>query len=118
MTIKDDKMITPITVGDIAKVIHLRRLDGIEVVEKVTAEMLANPSKYIIKPLELTAKILTDTNFDLDHELLWYHTSYGFYVRTKNEEHKINMSGNINYVHELQQILRLCGIEKEIVIQA
>ena len=90
--------------------------------------------KYInvseIEPIPLTSEILEkngfkhylteegDDNFDYTEGNLGYclnRTTDG-YMSCIDVTHSFTITGLIKYVHELQHILHLCGIEKEIVL--
>ena len=62
----------------------------------------------------LTEEIL-QKNFPTPEEIVWWPLKDGsFRVEMQDDTHLI--IGKYNYVHELQHALRLCGIEKEIVL--
>lgn len=65
-----------------------------------------------IKPIPLTIKIIEKNGIMYKWGMLWYQ---GRYDETGFEFHFNNdCTMHLQYVHELQHALRLCGIEKEI----
>ena len=73
-----------------------------------------------IKPILLTPEILEKTGWFLDEIDGSYRNPYnGFWIGGRNAPFCMlvsNLAQDINYVHELQHALKLCGIEKEIVL--
>ena len=76
------------------------------------------------KPVPLTSEILEKNGFTKDSggEELYsidfaslIDVGYGFELFISNDE-KGEFNGTKKYVHELQHALKLCGIEKEIVL--
>jgi len=79
-----------------------------------------------MQPIPLTPEILEKNGFvyaDLPFED--FYEGYGLHIHGGNyaDGHSnwyiicgINVSMNVTHVHELQQALRLCGIDKEIVL--
>ena len=75
--------------------------------------------KYV-KPIPLTSEILEKNEFTKEYGVwvIYRHPSFKWFVLYKKEfgyaisvgESKVN----INYVHELQHALKLCGIDKTI----
>lgn len=94
--------------------------------------IIAEPSKaYIelsiddIQPIPLTSKILEKNGFIYQDEKVWGKKKEGITIEldfgkyaTLNHKGFWCIGGNaeIHYVHELQHALRLCGIDKEIVL--
>lgn len=79
----------------------------------------ANPSN--LKPIPLTAEILEKNGFvynDIPFVDGW--EQYGLTLYKGCDGFRINCGRNIylilDYVHELQHTLRLCGIDKEITL--
>lgn len=86
-----------------------------------------------INPMPLTKDILEkngfedigDDTYQLTERPYWfwvdfYNHEYGCEFDTstyeyEDSEHRLNLKG-IPYVHELQHAMRLCGIEKEIIV--
>ena len=75
-----------------------------------------------IYPIPLTADILNKNFPDVRYGVAWYlddikstYNETWYEVRTLDIE-GMELCVNIRYVHELQHVLRLCGIEKEIVL--
>jgi len=79
-----------------------------------------------IKPIPLTEEILEKNGFDFtkrDYGVCCEEDKYGdvelskdkngFYLSINTDEYEIL---RIDYVHTLQHLLRLCGVEKELVI--
>lgn len=83
-----------------------------------------------IHPIPLTAEILQKNGFKGDKEVMQYHFTedgqkYHFSLRQmydKDDNPKgysffaFNVLTIIDYVHQLQHALKLCGIDKEIVL--
>lgn len=77
----------------------------------------------VIEPIPLTPDILHDNGWrfnnawhsreDLDFVVVEHIHSFGIAPAEGLEIHEICM---IKFVHELQHLLRLCGVEKEIVL--
>ena len=74
-----------------------------------------------IEPIPLTPEILEKNGFvynDIPFEQTWQ--QYGLSLYAAGNGYRVNCGKNvaliINSVHELQHALRLCGIEKEIVL--
>ena len=68
-----------------------------------------------IQPIPLTPEIFEKNEFkNIDED----NDCYGFYIYWRNENgYSIGMQDlHLHFVHELQHALRLCGIEKEIII--
>lgn len=92
-------------------------------VELIDIEMIAE-SVYLAEPIPLTPKILEKNGWmkiavdgvfypkQLKGELPWI----GYATNEDSWRFRIRDFCEINYVHELQHALRLCGIEKEIEI--
>ena len=86
----------------------------------------ANPSN--LKPIPLTAEILEKNGFEGDKEVMQYHFTedgqkYHFSLRQMyNKDNNpqgysffaFHVLTIIDYVHQLQHALRLCGIDKTI----
>ena len=72
-----------------------------------------------IAPISLTPEIL-EKNFPTTDEIVWWQRNPAImdgYFHIEYAQNWIDcFSINIRYVHELQHALRLCGIEKDIVI--
>lgn len=80
---------------------------------------------YDIHPIPLTSKILEKNGFIYQDEKVWGKKKEGITIeldfgKYATLDHKgfwcIGGNAEIHYVHELQHALRLCGIEKEIVL--
>ena len=86
-----------------------------------------------IRPIPLTEEILVKNGFEVHpFGCVWYQEKgidfqnyIVVYFRRNGEPRKVELCfvnkvsaevRNINYVHQLQHLLRLCGIEKELVI--
>ena len=65
-------------------------------------------------PIQLTTEILKK-NFPTAGELAWWPVEDGLHCESRNTE-DIMVSGVFRFVHQLQNALRLVGIEKEIKI--
>lgn len=66
----------------------------------------------------LTGDILKSNGFAFDEiDGSYRHTDLGLWVGGRNEPFGYMISNiyvELNYVHELQHVLRMCGVEKEI----
>lgn len=101
---------SPITVGDYAQVLSNRRKDGIWKNEMVTPELLND--NYQLRPIELTDKMMSDLS-NTNAELAWRPRKNNFIgIIIDNSRFLIN--ADVRYLHELQQILRLTGIQCDI----
>ena len=76
------------------------------------------------EPIPLTSDILVKNGFDKDERSKYFHVytlnikgSYDFDI-CWSSVNGFNYEGDLmlTYVHQLQHLLRLCGIEKELVI--
>ena len=67
-----------------------------------------------ISPIPLTEEILEKNFPDPTDGLTWFPEEGGFNCHTYVPKCEINAFGLFKYVHQLQNALRLCGIEKEI----
>ena len=74
-----------------------------------------------LNPIPLTAEILEKNGFvysDIPFEQSWQ--QYGLSLYAAGNGYRVNCGENvaliIDSVHELQHLLRICGIEKEIVL--
>lgn len=83
--------------------------------------IIAEPSKaYIelsiddIQPIPLTPEILKK-NFPTAVELAWWPVEDGLHCESHNTE-DIMVSGVFRFVHQLQNALRLVGVDKTIVL--
>lgn len=132
-------------IGDWAYIYHPTReripvkVDGvwIETIERINNGLTRedSPMFRIVEPIPLTPEILEKNEFeklgydgwefseqdDDNHSLftiLWRNDYAVPHLRILSFVQKYGefSSFNIRYVHELQHALRLCGIEKEIVI--
>lgn len=63
-------------------------------------------------PIPLTSEIL-EKNFPTAGELAWWPVGDGLHCESHNTE-DIMVSGVFRFVHQLQNALRLCGIDKSI----
>jgi len=77
-----------------------------------------------IEPIELTEDILVKNGFDKDERSKYFHVytlnikgSYDFDI-CWSSVNGFNYEGDfmLTYVHQLQHLLRLCGVEKELTI--
>lgn len=75
-----------------------------------------------VKPIPLTAEILEKNGFEKTSRYLNGIGTYdywqidGFFALTSNGNGFKAMFVNLDYVHQLQHALRLCGIDKDIEI--
>ena len=76
----------------------------------------------VVEPIKLTEDILVKNGFDKDERSKYFHVytlnikgSYDFDI-CWSSVNGFNYEGDfiLTYVHQLQHLLRLCGIEKEI----
>ena len=65
------------------------------------------------KPIPLTAEILEKNGFEYYNDAAWVLANW-FILVCEFDWLRYNDKIKIKYVHELQHVLRLCGIEKEI----
>lgn len=65
-------------------------------------------------PIPISPEIL-EKNFPTAGELAWWPVEDGLHCESRNTE-DIMVSGVFRFVHQLQHALRLCGIEKEVVL--
>lgn len=104
----------------IDKIVDLPYIEGKGLCASFAASTTLFPvSVERLKPIPLTPKILKKNGFiynDLPFVQGW--ELYGLTLTTGGEGYRIvcgqNESMLIDYVHDLQHALRLCGIEKEI----
>ena len=66
------------------------------------------------EPIPLTAEILEKNFPEPTDGLTWFPEEGGFNCHTYVPKCEINAFGLFKYVHELQNALRLCGIDKDI----
>ena len=80
-----------------------------------------------IEPIPITLKILEKNGFEIDSNnsrMLFHHDNYRlcYYLNSSNRFSSFNITNNslvqkvIVNVHELQHALKLCEIDKEIII--
>ena len=69
-----------------------------------------------IEPIPLTAEILEKNGFVLDGESWWYKDFRIVLSSSKGVSLVCGRQIKFCYVHELQHALRLCGIDKEIIL--
>lgn len=80
-----------------------------------------------VKPIRITEELLEDNGMEMDEDENYteYMTPFRFismtkcedgYFSLKIENNSMNVDVYVKYVHELQHALRLCGVEKEIVL--
>ena len=67
-----------------------------------------------LDPIPLTAEILEKNFPEPTDGLTWFPEEGGFNCHTYVPKCEINAFGLFKYVHQLQNALRLCGIEKTI----
>lgn len=67
-----------------------------------------------LDPIPLTAEILEKNFPEPTDGLTWFPEEGGFNCHTYVPKCEINAFGLFKYVHQLQNVLRLCGIEKTI----
>jgi hypothetical protein len=71
-----------------------------------------------VKPIPLTAEIL-EKNLATEPQIAWcvgWNKKDDIHVEIKRDDLNAAFYGVIDFVHQLQHALRLCGIEKEIVL--
>ena len=83
--------------------------------------MLENGMDDVGEPIPLTPEILEEIGFEKEYGAAWNiyrHTAKKWFVLCKKEFgftlHIAESEFRIDYIHELQNFLRLCGVEKEI----
>ena len=77
-----------------------------------------------VLPIPLTAEILEKNGFDMDDYTVHFKEDEHYMLELVFEDDELKWTINCNeytimnfeYVHELQHALRLCGIEKEIIL--
>lgn len=69
-----------------------------------------------VSPIPLTEEILKKNFPDPTDGLTWFPEEGGFNCHTYVPKCEINAFGLFKYVHDLQHVLRLCGIDKEITL--
>ena len=76
-----------------------------------------------VKPIPLTAEILEENDFWIDEDDIRYHEDSEMWVHSDVEHLTIEKfegrfqcydipSMQLNYVHQIQQVLRLCGLNE------
>lgn len=73
-------------------------------------------AEYELFPVPLTDEILEKNFPEPTDGITWYPEEGGFNCHTYVPKCEINAFGLFKYVHQLQHALRLCEIEKEIII--
>lgn len=73
-------------------------------------------AEYELFPVPLTDEILEKNFPEPTDGITWYPEDGGFNCHTYIPKCEINAFGLFKYVHQLQHALRLCEIEKEIII--
>ena len=107
-------------IGDLVYYLHTE--DGIAPYKEVIciqAEDLCRDACIIethYEPIPLTAEILEKNFPEPTDGITWYPEEGGFNCHTYVPDCEINAFGLFEYVHQLQHALRLCEIEKEIII--
>ena len=112
-----------------AKVSAVSIFDPFKEPDDVVVELVIEQTKGIASrpidtclPIELTEEILVKNGFDKDERSKYFHVytlnikgSYDFDI-CWSSVNGFNYEGDfmLTYVHQLQHLLRLCGIEKEI----
>ena len=111
-------------------IVKVREIDGDRRFQELTGciscvavddidEMTAGVWLAYIEPIPLTEEILM-LNFPKPYDIRWYPEDDSKDVFCIAWEEPIGLGYSMNlairYVHELQHALRLCGIEKEIVL--
>ena len=107
---EDDKQID-FSIGDFAEIHSFRTLT--EGIRQITPLMLADSYRFV--PVQLTPKVFKSLAFDSENELCWYDNSDGTFT-VSNEacisNSQFKVSGTVRYAHELQAVMRLCGIKR------
>lgn len=76
----------------------------------------------VFRPIQLTDEIL-NLNFPEPEIVAWWPTKDGRYhieIQTDDREDELGATEiiiSLRFVHELQHLLKICGIEKEIVLK-
>ena len=73
-------------------------------------------AEYELFPVPLTDEVLEKNFPEPTDGITWYPEDGGFNCHTYIPKCEINAFGLFKYVHQLQHVLRLCEIEKEIII--
>ena len=71
---------------------------------------------HAVEPIPLTAEILEKNFPNPTDGLSWFPEEGGFNCHTYVPNCEINAFGLFKYVHELQNAIKLCGINKEIIL--
>lgn len=72
-----------------------------------------------IDPIPLTIELLDKQNYDEDEIVWWEIGDYFHFEFIKGDSYNLEgyeIQVNLRYVHELQNALVMCGIEKEFII--
>ena len=114
--------------GDWIKIgkVPLRVIQLTHFAHKDDSVVLETGSEYLdVEPIPLTAEILEKNGWNVPQAKLWWECfNVGFWLRQyvdgrfeimTDEDSDCIFTTN-RYVHELQHALRLCGIDKEIVL--
>ena len=98
--------------GKIGNVSFISELGDINVfIDETQMISTRNPN-----PIPITAELLENNFPEPTDGITWYPEEGGFNCHTYVPDCEINAFGLFKYVHQLQHALRLCGIEKEIII--
>lgn len=122
-------------VGDFIRTIYAQKIIKVREIKQSCIYTNNNGYEYNeIEPIPLTNEILEKNGFEVTHNMsssrnkdVWSLRVSKYKVFHIIEHHnkrqfpyfwiEIGSNSDIKYVHQLQHALRLCGIEKEIILQ-
>ena len=96
--------------------IHYNSYKGKDYVDWVDCDVWDELSMNDIEPIHLTEEIL-EKNFAKEPQIAWcvgWNKKDDIHVEINRENLNASFYGVIDFVHQLQHALRLCGIEKTI----
>ena len=104
------------------KPFRIEQIDGVE--EQVYGDDGFFVDTGDLRPIPLTAEILEKNGFDMDGYVVHFKEDEHYMLEMVFEDDELRWTincdeytiMNFEYVHELQHALRLCGVEKEIIL--
>ena len=110
--------------GDRHEQVRVKSVIGNGTIEAKTSDGLVAIGELAVEPIPLTAEILEKNGFDMDDYTVHFKEDEHYMLELVFEDDELSWTINCNeytimnfeYVHELQHALRLCGIEKEIIL--
>ena len=109
--------------------INYNSYQGKDFVDWIDTEYEEDIEMYAVQPIPLTPEILEKNGFLVGYKqgsITYYHIGWDFYLDLDGGEILLKIRRDCDftffgiisckYVHELQHALRLCGIDKEIVL--